>query len=96
LVLAHPERYLYLQQNFEKAEDLLNRGVLFQVNISSLTGFYSKPAQKMANNLIERGWVHWLATDCHQYQQMPMLEEAMGSKYFRKAITLPLLNNTLQ
>ncbi|HTE34383.1 MAG TPA: CpsB/CapC family capsule biosynthesis tyrosine phosphatase, partial [Chryseolinea sp.] len=44
-VLAHPERYLYLQNNLEKAQDLLDRGVLFQINISSITGFYSKIVQ---------------------------------------------------
>jgi protein-tyrosine phosphatase len=32
-VLAHPERYLYLQNNLDKAQDLLDRGVLFQINI---------------------------------------------------------------
>ena len=40
-VLAHPERYIYLQNDLKKLEDLLQRGVLFQVNISSITGYYS-------------------------------------------------------
>jgi protein-tyrosine phosphatase len=94
-ILAHPERYLYLQQNFQKAEDLLNRGVLFQINTSSLTGYYSKPAQQMAEKLIERGWVHWLATDCHQMQHLKLLEQAQQLKSFKKALLLPLLNNTI-
>lgn len=94
-VLAHPERYLYLQDNLSKAEDLLNRGVLFQVNISSLTGLYSKMAQLTAHKLIDRGWIHWLGSDCHQLQHVALIEEARRSKYFRKALTLPLLNNTL-
>lgn len=64
-VLAHPERYLYLQNNLEKAQDLLDRGVLFQVNISSITGFYSKIVQTTAHKLIDRGWVHLLGSDCH-------------------------------
>lgn len=96
LILAHPERYLYLQENILKAEDLLNRGVLFQLNISSVTGYYSKPVQQMAFRLIDRGWVHWLGSDCHHAQHLLLLEDALSSKYLKKALNLPLLNNTLQ
>jgi protein-tyrosine phosphatase len=95
-ILAHPERYLYLQDNLTKAEDLLNRGVLFQINMSSLTGYYSKPAQRMAFKLIDRGWIHWLGSDCHQFQHVKLMEDAIASKYFQKAVTLQLLNNSLQ
>lgn len=94
-VLAHPERYLYLQNNLDKARDLLDRGVLFQVNISSITGYYSKIVQTTANKLIDRGWVHLLGSDCHHLQHVRLLEEAQQLKYFQKALSLPLLNNSL-
>jgi len=94
-VLAHPERYLYLQNNLEKAQDLLDRGVLFQINISSITGFYSKIVQTTAQKLIDRGWVHLLGSDCHHLQHVRLVEEAQQLKYFQKALALPLLNNTL-
>ncbi len=95
LILAHPERYLYLQNNFEKVEDLLNRGVLMQLNIGSLTGHYSKPVQQMAFRLIDRGMIHWLGSDCHHLQHAQLMRKARSLKYFRKALTLPLLNNSL-
>lgn len=95
LVLAHPERYLYLQNNLEKVQDLLDRGVLMQMNISSLTGYYSKPVQQMAFKLVDRGMIHWLASDCHHLQQTSLMEHARGLRHFRKALTLPLLNNSL-
>lgn len=95
LVLAHPERYLYLQSDFSKAEDLLNRGILFQLNISSISGHYSKAAQTIAQKLIDKGWVHLLGSDCHNLQHIQLLEETQSAKYFQKAISLPLLNNTL-
>jgi len=94
-VLAHPERYLFIQSNFEKAEDLLDRGVLFQLNISSISGYYSKAAQNIAHKLIDKGWIHLLGSDCHNLQHIKLLEETRSSKYFQKAISLPLLNNTL-
>lgn len=94
-VLAHPERYVYLQNNFSKAEDILNRGVLFQLNISSISGYYSKAAQGIAQKLIDKGWIHLLGSDCHNHQHIQLLEETRNAKYFQKAISLPLLNNSL-
>ena len=95
LILAHPERYLYLQNNLEKVQDLLDRGVTMQMNISSLTGYYSRPVQKMAFKLIDRGMVHWLGSDCHHLQHTKLMHAAKSLRYFRKALTLPLLNNSL-
>lgn len=94
-VLAHPERYLYLQNNLEKIEDLLNRGVLFQLNISSITGYYSKAVKRMSHVLINKGYVHMLGSDCHLLQHMQLMKKVQNSPYFQKALSLPLLNNTL-
>lgn len=94
-VLAHPERYLYLQNNLIKVQDLLDRGVLLQLNINSLTGYYSKPVQQMAFKLIDKGWIHWLGSDCHHLQHIKLMTEAKRSRYYRKVLTLPLLNNSL-
>lgn len=92
-VLAHPERYQYM--TLQKAEDLRDRGVLFQINIMSLAGHYSKPIQTMANDFIDRGWIDFLGSDCHNYSHIEVLKKAMKSKHFRKALELPLLNRML-
>ena len=94
-VLAHPERYQYLINNFEKVEDLRNRGVLFQINIPSIVGVYSKPTQKLAINLIEKGWVEFLGSDCHNQMQMDILKSAHKDKNYIKALNLPLLNRSI-
>lgn len=94
-VLAHPERYLYLYDNMAKLQDLLDRGVLFQINISSITGYYSKQVQQLAFKLIDRGWVHLLGSDCHHLQQAMLTEKAQEMRYYQKALSLPLLNNSL-
>jgi len=92
-VLAHPERYAYM--TLEKAEDLRNRGVLFQMNILSIIGYYSKPIQRLATQLIDRGWVELLGSDCHTIEQAGLLHQAQKNKSFQKALALPLLNHTL-
>ena len=94
-VLAHPERYLYLQENVDKARDLLDRGVLFQINIGSISGSNGKPAQTTALKLIDRGWIHLLGSDCHHLQHARIVEETRQLKYYQKALALPLLNNSL-
>lgn len=94
-VLAHPERYLYVQNDIEKAQDLMDRGALLQVNISSITGYYSKEAQRTAHKLIDRGLVHLLGSDCHARQHVQLVGVAQSTKHFQKALSLPLLNNSL-
>lgn len=92
-VLAHPERYQYI--TMEKAQDFVDRGVLLQVNLLSLSGFYNKAAQKFAEKLIENKMVSFLGTDCHNDMQAAALEKAIQTKAFRKAIDLPLLNSAI-
>ena len=94
-VMAHPERYQYLQNNFDRIEDLINRGVYMQINSLSLTGFYSKPIQHFANQLIDKKMVHFLGSDCHTPQQAQQLKKCLSQKYFKKALELPLLNYSL-
>ncbi|MGE0771510.1 MAG: tyrosine-protein phosphatase [Cyclobacteriaceae bacterium] len=94
-ILAHPERYQYLVNDFQKIEDLRNRNVLFQINIPSLVGAYSKPIQKLAQNLIDKGWVDFVGSDCHSQFHVDMMKEALKNKYFRKALELPLINREL-
>ncbi|MBX2961909.1 MAG: capsular biosynthesis protein [Cyclobacteriaceae bacterium] len=95
LVLAHPERYAYLQLDEAKMEDLINRGVYFQINLTSLTGYYSRESQRAAQKLIDKGWVHFLGSDCHAAQHISLIETIKSNRYFQKALTLPLLNNAL-
>ena len=92
-VLAHPERYQFM--TLEKAEDIRSRGVLLQLNILSLIGYYSKPVQSMANKLVDMGYVDFLGSDCHNLRQASLIKEAHKNKYFRKALNLPLYNHTL-
>ena len=92
-VLAHPERYQFM--TLEKAEDLHHRGVLLQVNILSFIDYYSKPVRQLANHLVDRRWVNFLGSDCHNLRHAALLNEALKNKYVKKAMDLPLLNNHL-
>ena len=95
-VLAHPERYTYLYGRFEELAQIREQGVLLQVNLNSLTGYYSAGAKRVAEKLIDEGLVDLLGTDTHHLKHLDTLRtKALISPYLAKALALPLLNNTL-
>jgi protein-tyrosine phosphatase len=51
--------------------DWLRGGVLIQVTADSLTGHKGRHAERMAHELLERRWVHFLATDAHNTTSRP-------------------------
>ena len=95
MVLAHPERYLYLIDNKTLLEDLLDRDIILQLNIVALTGCYSKPVQKFAESLIDMEAVKLAGSDCHNMGHIELMKQARNSKYWKKLLQLDLLNNSL-
>ncbi|MEM6522886.1 MAG: CpsB/CapC family capsule biosynthesis tyrosine phosphatase [Bacteroidota bacterium] len=94
-VLAHPERYSYLHQKIEAIHDLIQRGVLLQLNIISLAGFYSKPIKKFAEQLINEEVIQFIGSDCHNEIQCEAIKAAMKNKHYSKVAGSPLLNYKL-
>jgi len=94
-VFAHPERYMYLQNRPEKLEEIFDSGVLLQINTMSLGGYYGPPALKLAEWMIEQGFVHFLGSDCHRVRHLEPLQKAYKSKAYKKLRESPLLNDTL-
>ncbi len=45
--------------------------------------------------MIDKGWVDFIGSDCHNQQYSKLIEKAQRTKYYRKALSLPLLNNSL-
>ena len=65
-IIAHPERYVYIQKDPNKLLELIENGVLFQTNYGSILGQYGKEIQKTAKLLIENNFIHFLGTDVHK------------------------------
>ena len=65
VILAHPERYLTFQDDYDLIYELKDMGVLFQCNIDSLVGKYGPYAKDMLIDLLIDGQVSFLATDIH-------------------------------
>ena len=65
-IIAHPERYTFVQKNPNKLLEYINYGVLFQSNYGSIIGQYGKNAKKTVKKLLENNFVHFLGTDSHR------------------------------
>ena len=63
-LLAHPERYRYM--NEPSYERLRKLGIHFQLNLPSLVGFYGETAMRKAEWLLENGFYSEAGSDCHR------------------------------
>ena len=65
-ILAHPERYSFVQTDPELIYDLIDKGVLMQANYGSIVGQYGKKAQMIVQKFLENNMIHMLGTDAHR------------------------------
>jgi len=70
-VLAHPERCPMFQSDVDRVAALVARGILCSVNTGSLAGRFGRTARRTAVELLRRGLVHSLASDCHDTERRP-------------------------
>ena len=62
-VLAHPERYAYMDMKDYK--NLCMEGILFQLNLLSLTGAYGRHAKEKSLQLLDDGLYKYAGSDFH-------------------------------
>jgi protein-tyrosine phosphatase len=91
-VLAHPERYTYLQKNMDVYQKLIEKGVLFQCNFGSIISYYGKNAKRTIKKLLKNDMVHFLATDTHRpntiYKDMNKILKKLGKIITKDKIEL--------
>src|ERR1051326_7637283 len=85
-VLAHPERYNFWHNDFEKYQDVIEKGALLQMNINSLTGHYSASTKKIAERLIENNMISFLGSDCHNMGHVDLLRKVIYEKALKKLV----------
>ncbi|HUR00486.1 MAG TPA: CpsB/CapC family capsule biosynthesis tyrosine phosphatase [Gemmatimonadaceae bacterium] len=64
-ILAHPERYVNIEQQVGLVEHWRDAGAFMQVNAGSLLGNYGSRAKKVAWTIVEEGQASYVCSDYH-------------------------------
>ncbi len=88
-VIAHPERYYYVQRDPSIVYKWFKEGYGIQVNKGSLLGFFGKNVYSIANSLLRHRVVSCVASDAHDLKERStsmkklseFLKENYGSNY---------------
>jgi protein-tyrosine phosphatase len=64
-IVAHPERYLYINGNLMNINKFIEEGCLFQLNTSSIMGLMGSRVKEAAQGLMDNGLCHFIASDAH-------------------------------
>ena len=96
VILAHPERYPYLNVQGMRMEQLKNQGVFFQINVLSLGGFYGEEAKRKAYEMLDLGWVEFMGTDTHNTMYAQALSDLSRDRKIEKVLEKhTFMNSTL-
>lgn len=74
IIFAHIERYGFLRDDLKLMKELVDMGVIFQINASS---FIDEPKDKFVRACVKHNLVHLVASDAHGLdKRKPNLKEA--------------------
>lgn len=85
-VLAHPERYLFIQKKKEVIFEIVKLGVKLQSNYGSIVGQYGGKAKKIMKFLLKNRLVSYLGTDIHRAEGSLFLKFEKAEKKIIKLI----------
>ncbi len=94
-ILAHPERYPFWYRTIEEYQKFYDMGVLLQLNLNSLSGYYGLDAKRVAEKLIDLQIISALGTDLHHSKHGEFLQRTVNEKYLQKILEQPLINREL-
>jgi tyrosine-protein phosphatase YwqE len=83
-ILAHPERYGYLHNNYKNYHNLQELGFKLQVNLLSLTGYYGPAVARAGRYIIKNDLASYTATDLHHPQHLAALQDKRNQGIFKE------------
>jgi protein-tyrosine phosphatase len=96
VIMAHPERYGYYHKKTDKYLRLKDMGVMFQLNLLSLDGYYGKSVKQAATYLLQKEFYDFTGTDLHHHQHLDALRTFINNGRLYKMIgNYPFKNKAL-
>ena len=103
LILAHPERYEYVQKDISYLDEFIEMGILLQGNYESIIGKYGRRAQKTLKKLLKQKKINLLSTDTHKkdstYTKMDEIQKKIRKivkEDYYNSLTLDVPNEILR
>lgn len=94
-LIAHPERYVYLQHRKPFFDELKNSGCLFQLNLLSLTPHYGTTVQALAEYLLKKEMYDYAGTDMHGEKHLQALQRLAAAPLYARLKDSGQLKNHL-
>jgi len=92
-ILAHPERYSFYLNDFDKYYAIKKQGVKFQLNMLALTEHYGSKIQKTARRLLKEGMYDYIGIDTHRIEHLNKVSQIKISNKRLEKIKILLENN---
>lgn len=86
-VIAHPERYLFI--NYNELQKLHKIGCKLQLNLLSVTGYYGKEVMRKCDLLLGKKLIDFVGSDIHSQQHINNMNEVVKIRninFLKKAI----------
>ena len=75
-VVAHPERYYFIQDDPRHLPRWISDGCVLQLNKGSFFGMFGRHAARTAHWCLDRGCLHLIGSDAHSpYRRTPRLDD---------------------
>ena len=75
-IIAHPERYAYIQRDFSIAREMCELGCEMQVDAGGLMASLLSGERRTARKLLKEGMAHYIASDAHRPEDYDTFEKA--------------------
>ena len=64
-IVAHPERYKFVKENFSILEEWIDKGYIIQIDAGSIRGHFGDQTKKFTMKIVEKGCLHLIGSDAH-------------------------------
>lgn len=83
-IIAHPERYRFMFDDYSDFIKLKDIGCKFQMNLFSITDYYGKDVRNFCNTLLKNNIIDYVGTDIHNFNSLKEFEKKVYADNVRK------------